>query len=208
VAEDAGLIVALGRWVLERACEDAVAFQKDDPHTRHRVLSVNISAQQLTRTELVDEVRDALRSSGLDPHCLMLEITESLLISDVQLAIERLIALRDLGVQIAIDDFGTGYSSLSYILQLPIDVLKIDKQFIDSVDRDDKESRLTAAIVGLARTLDLRCIAEGIERPAQHERLKELGCGYAQGFLLARPMSSDALHELLTATAPAMAGLG
>jgi diguanylate cyclase (GGDEF)-like protein/PAS domain S-box-containing protein len=208
VAEDAGLIVALGRWVLERACEDAVAFQKDDPHTHHRVLSVNISAQQLTRTELVDEVRNALRSSGLDPRCLMLEITESLLISDVQLAIERLSALRDLGVQIAIDDFGTGYSSLSYILQLPIDVLKIDKQFIDSVDRDDKESRLTAAIIGLARTLDLRCIAEGIERPAQHERLKELGCGYAQGFLLARPMSSDALHELLTTTAPAMVGLG
>jgi diguanylate cyclase (GGDEF)-like protein/PAS domain S-box-containing protein len=208
VAEDAGLIVELGRWVLERACEDAVAFQKDDPHTHHRVLSVNISAQQLTRTELVDEVRNALRSSGLDPHCLMLEITESLLISDVQLAIERLSALRDLGVQIAIDDFGTGYSSLSYILQLPIDVLKIDKQFIDSVDGDDKESRLTAAIIGLARTLDLRCIAEGIERPAQQERLKELGCGYAQGFLLARPMSSDALHELLTATAPAMAGLG
>jgi diguanylate cyclase (GGDEF)-like protein/PAS domain S-box-containing protein len=208
VAEDAGLIVALGRWVLERACEDAVAFQKDDPHTHHRVLSVNISAQQLTRAELVDEVRNALRSSGLDPHCLMLEITESLLISDVQLAIERLSALRDLGVQIAIDDFGTGYSSLSYILQLPIDVLKIDKQFIDSVDRDDKESRLTAAIIGLARTLDLRCIAEGIERPAQHERLKELGCGYAQGFLLGRPMSSGALHELLAATAPAMVGLG
>ncbi len=163
-------------------------------------MSINVSAQQLARTELVGEVRSALRSSGLDPHCLMLEITESVLISDVQLAIERLSALRKLGVRIALDDFGTGYSSLSYILQLPIDILKIDKRFIDSVDCDDRESRLTAAIIGLARTLDLRCVAEGIERPTQHERLKELGCDYAQGVLLAHPMSSDALQDLLTAT--------
>jgi diguanylate cyclase (GGDEF)-like protein/PAS domain S-box-containing protein len=208
VAEDSGLIVTLGRWVLERACADAVAFQQDEPYPQHRVVSVNISAQQLARVEIVDEVRNALRSSGLDPHCLMLEMTESLLISDVELAIERLGALRKLGVRIAIDDFGTGYSSLSYILQLPIDVLKIDKRFIDSVDGDDRESRLTAAIIGLARVLDLRCIAEGIERPAQTARLKELGCDYAQGFLLGRPMSSDALQEILTATAPAMVGVG
>ena len=204
VAEDSGLIVPLAHWVLERACEDAVAFQKDDPGPHKRVMSVNVSARQLARTELVEEVRSALRSSGLDPHCLMLEITESVLISDVQLAIKRLSALRKLGVRIALDDFGTGYSSLSYILQLPIDVLKIDKQFIDSVDLDDRESRLTAAIVGLARTLDLRCVAEGIERPSQHERLKELGCDYAQGVLLAHPMSCDALQDLLTASAVAV----
>jgi diguanylate cyclase (GGDEF)-like protein/PAS domain S-box-containing protein len=201
VAEDSGLIVPLAHWVLERACEDAVSFQKNDPGPHRRVMSINVSAQQLARTELVGEVRGALRSSGLDPHCLMLEITESVLISDVELAIERLSALRKLGVRIALDDFGTGYSSLSYILQLPIDILKVDKRFIDSVDCDDRESRLTAAIIGLARTLDLRCVAEGIERPTQHERLKELGCDYAQGVLLAPPMSSDALHDLLTATA-------
>jgi diguanylate cyclase (GGDEF)-like protein/PAS domain S-box-containing protein len=200
VAEDSGLIVPLAHWVLERACDDAVAFQKDDPGPHKRVMSINVSAQQLARTELVAEVRSALRSSGLDPHCLMLEITESVLISDVRLAIERLSALRKLGIRIALDDFGTGYSSLSYIHQLPIDVLKIDKQFIDSVDCDDRESRLTAAIIGLARTLDLRCVAEGIERPSQHERLKELGCDYGQGVLLAHPMSSDALQDLLTAT--------
>jgi EAL domain-containing protein (putative c-di-GMP-specific phosphodiesterase class I) len=134
----------------------------------------------------------------------MLEITESLMISNVELVRERLSALRELGVRIAIDDFGTGYSSLNYILRLPIDVLKIDKRFIDSVDGDDKESRLTAAIIGLARVLDLRCIAEGVERPTQHERLKELGCDYAQGFLLARPMSSDVLRELLRETLPTL----
>jgi diguanylate cyclase (GGDEF)-like protein/PAS domain S-box-containing protein len=203
-AEESGLIIPLGRWVLERACVDAVAFQQDDPLGHDRVVAVNISAHQLARVEIVDEVRSALRSSGLDPRCLMLEITESLLIADVELAIERLGALRKVGVQIAIDDFGTGYSSLNYILQLPIDVLKIDKRFIDSVDGDDRESRLAAAIIGLAGVLDLRCIAEGVERPAQHDRLRELGCDYAQGFLLGRPMSSDALHELLRATRPAM----
>jgi diguanylate cyclase (GGDEF)-like protein/PAS domain S-box-containing protein len=207
VAEESGLIVPLGRWVLERACDDAVALQHD-PSARHRVMSVNISAQQLARVEIVDEVRDALRSSGLDASCLMLEITESLLISDVELTIDRLRALRELGVQIAIDDFGTGYSSLSYILQLPIDVLKIDKKFIDSVDRNDRESRLSAAIIRLAGVLDLSCVAEGVERPAQHERLKELGCDYAQGFLLARPMSYDALRELLRTNMPAMVAVG
>jgi diguanylate cyclase (GGDEF)-like protein/PAS domain S-box-containing protein len=201
-AEESGLIIPLGGWVLERACRDAMAFQRGDPSAQHRVVSVNISAQQLARVEIVDEVRSALRSSGLDPRCLMLEITESLMISDVELVIERLGALRKLGVRIAIDDFGTAYSSLNYILQLPIDVLKIDKRFIDSVDRDDQESRLTAAMIGLARVLDLRCVAEGVERPGQRERLEELGCDYAQGFLLGRPMNADALQELLSATVP------
>jgi diguanylate cyclase (GGDEF)-like protein/PAS domain S-box-containing protein len=208
VAEDSGLIIPLGRWVLERACADAVAFQQDDPYGKHRIVSVNISAQQLARVEIVDEVRSALSSTGLDPRCLMLEITESLMISDVELAIERLGALRRLGVKVAIDDFGTGYSSLNYILRLPIDALKVDKRFIDSVDGEDKESRLTAAMIGLTHVLDLRCIAEGVERPAQQERLKELGCDYAQGFLLARPMSSDALRELLLATGPTMIEVG
>jgi EAL domain-containing protein (putative c-di-GMP-specific phosphodiesterase class I) len=108
----------------------------------------------------------------------------------------------------SIDDFGTGYSSLNYILRLPIDALKVDKRFIDSVDGDDKESRLTAAMIGLTHVLDLRCIAEGVERPEQQQRLKELGCDYAQGFLLARPMSSDALRELLLATRPTMIEVG
>ncbi len=204
VAEDSGLIVQLGGWVLERACADAVTFQEADQSTPPRVVSVNLSARQLARVELIDEVRSALDSSGLDPRCLALEITESLMISDVELAIERLSALRELGVKVAIDDFGTGYSSLNYILQLPIDFIKIDKRFIDSVDGDDKESRLAAAIIGLSRVLEIRCIAEGVERPPQHERLTELGCDFAQGFLLARPMSSDALRELLIAAAPAL----
>ena len=205
VAEDSGLIIPLGRWVLQRACEDAVAFQRTDPHPAQHTLSVNISARQLQRPEIVGEVREALRSSGLSPSSLVLEITESLLLDDINLAIERLGALRELGVRIAVDDFGKGYSSLSYIGRLPIDFIKIDKQFIDSVDADDKEGRLTAAIIGLSRVLGLGCVAEGVERSAQHERLKQLGCDFAQGFLLARPMSAEALSALLSASVPALA---
>jgi EAL domain-containing protein (putative c-di-GMP-specific phosphodiesterase class I) len=201
IAEESGLIVPLGRWVLNRACEDAVAFQQADPHQRQRILAVNISARQLQRVEMVDEVEYALRSSGLDPRRLLLEITESVMIEDIEPAIERLRALRELGVRIAIDDFGTGHSSLSYLRRLPIDILKIDKRFIDNVDADNTDGKLTAAIIGLARLLDLDCVAEGVERPAQHDRLKELGCEYAQGFLLSRPMTAGALRELLNTTA-------
>jgi diguanylate cyclase (GGDEF)-like protein/PAS domain S-box-containing protein len=207
VAEDSGLIVPLGRWVLQRACRDAVGFQQVAPGAQPRTVAVNVSARQLQRVEIVDEVRDALRSSGLKPSCLLLEITESLMIDDVDLAIERLDALRELGVRVALDDFGTGYSSLNYIRRLPIDVLKIDKHFIDTVDGDDKDSELTAAIIEMARVLDLHCVGEGVERPEQRERLKELGCGYAQGFLLARPMTAAALHGLLETPAHALVGV-
>jgi diguanylate cyclase (GGDEF)-like protein/PAS domain S-box-containing protein len=202
VAEDSGLIVPIGRWVLARACSDAVALQRACPDRRRRTMAVNLSARQLQRPEIVDEVRDALRTSGLDPRCLVLEITESMMINDVELAIERLQALRDLGVLVAVDDFGTGYSSLNYIRRLPLNILKIDKSFVDSVDADDEQSKVTAAILDIARVLNLRCVAEGVERPEQQERLKELACDYAQGFLLARPMSAEALRELLGAAEP------
>ncbi|MBV9311171.1 MAG: EAL domain-containing protein [Solirubrobacterales bacterium] len=202
VAETSGLIVPLGRWVLEHACREAVALQRARPSAQPRTISVNLSARQLQRPEVVDEVRDALWSSGLEPRCLVLEVTESLMIDDVDLAVERLAALRELGVLVAVDDFGTGYSSLNYIRRLPLNILKIDKRFIDSVAGADKESKLTAAIVDLARVLDLRCVAEGVETEEQRDRLKELSCDYAQGFLLARPMSADALQELLRSEAP------
>jgi diguanylate cyclase (GGDEF)-like protein/PAS domain S-box-containing protein len=204
VAEESGLIIPLGRWILNRACEDAMVFQQAGLHEEQRTMGVNISARQLERVEIVEEVQDALRASGLDASRLLLEITESVMIDDVELAIERLRALRELGVRIAVDDFGTGQSSLSYIRRLPIDILKIDKRFIDNVDADDTDGKLTAAIIGLAGLLDLGCVAEGVERPAQQERLKELGCGYAQGFLLARPMTRAALCERLHTTTPVL----
>jgi diguanylate cyclase (GGDEF)-like protein/PAS domain S-box-containing protein len=204
VAEDSGLIIPLGRWVLEQACSDAATFQRACPQAEPRTLSVNLSARQLQRPEVVEEVRKALWDSGLEPQRLLLEITESMMIDDVDLAIERLGALRELGVLVAVDDFGTGYSSLNYIRRLPVNMLKIDKSFIDGVDSDDEQGKLTAAIVDLARVLNLKCVAEGIERPEQHERLKLLDCEFGQGFLLARPMSADALRELLRASASAL----
>ena len=199
-AEDSGLIVPIGRWVLGQACRDAVAFQRTWPHQR-RTMSVNLSARQLQRAEIVVEVSEALQDSGLDPSCLVLEITESMMIDDVELAIERLNALRDLGVLVAVDDFGTGYSSLNYIRRLPIDILKIDRSFVDGIDAADAHGNLTAAIVDLARVLNLQCVAEGVERPAQYDRLRELGCDHAQGYLLARPMSAECIHERLQADA-------
>jgi predicted signal transduction protein with EAL and GGDEF domain len=208
VAEDSGLIIALGCWVLQHACDDAVSFEASDTLAPQRTVSVNISARQLQRAEIVDEVRHALQSSGLDPHRLVLEITESLMIDDIELAIERLGALRALGIRIAVDDFGKGYSSLTYIRRLPIDFLKIDKQFIDSVDADDKQGKLATAIIGLTHLLGLACVAEGVERAAQRERLEELGCAYAQGFLLARPMGPEALRELLDTRAAELIRIG
>jgi diguanylate cyclase (GGDEF)-like protein/PAS domain S-box-containing protein len=208
VAESSGLIIPLGRWVLDHACHDAVSFERADRGADRRTVSVNVSARQLQRVEIVDDVRDALLTSGLRPDRLVLEITESLLIDDIELAITRLESLRALGVRVAVDDFGKGYSSLSYINRLPIDYLKIDKQFIDSVDADTKQGKLTAAIIGLSRVLGLGCVAEGVERPAQQDRLKELGCDYAQGFLLARPMTPPALVELLGTIVPDLVKAG
>jgi diguanylate cyclase (GGDEF)-like protein/PAS domain S-box-containing protein len=205
VAENSGLIVALGCRVLERACSDAVIFQRACPTEPPRTLSVNVSARQLQRPEIVDEVRQALTTSGLEPDRLLLEITESLMIDHVELAIARLNALRDLGVLIAVDDFGTGYSSLSYIRRLPINVLKIDKSFIDDIDSNDEQGNLTAAIMDLARALSLRSVAEGIERTEQLERLRHLGCDYVQGFPLGRPVDAAALLELLSSNLPQLA---
>jgi diguanylate cyclase (GGDEF)-like protein/PAS domain S-box-containing protein len=197
VAESSGLIVPIGRWVLDRACADAVAFHSAGG--RRQTVAVNISARQLERIEIIDEVRQALGSSGLDPSLLVLEITESVMIDDVELAIERLEALRKLGVQVAVDDFGTGYSSLNYIRRLPIDILKIDRTFIDGIDSDDEQVDLTSAIIDLARVLRLRCVAEGVERDAQYQHLKRLGCELAQGYLLAMPTSATSIVRQLEA---------
>ena len=198
IAEDAGLIVALGNWVLGTACGAAAALQQAT--ARRPSISVNLSPGQLYRPELVEDVRAALAKSGLEASDLILEITESVLIDNITPAIERLTALRALGVRIALDDFGSGYSSLSYIRRLPIDQLKIDKRFIDTIDHDDRDSKLTATIIDMARVLNLDTVAEGIERPRQHQQLKQLGCTYAQGFLLARPMSIDQVLQLIDAT--------
>ena len=203
IAEETGFIVPLGRWVLVEACEQLAAWGRETGEAL--TLSVNLSRRQLVSPHLTDEVRTALALSGVDPHQLMLEVTESVLMEDPARATQALSELRALGIRIAVDDFGTGYSSLSHLQRFPVDVLKIDKSFIDPLARRDEESMaLVTAILGLARTLGLDVIAEGIEHESQLKRLVELGCLQGQGFLMARPLDEAAAVEFVAESAGAV----
>jgi len=194
LAEETGLIVPIGRWVLEEACRRAVDLQEDYPGVH---MAVNLSARQVQRPEIVEDVRSILVSTGLDPELLILEITESVMMQDMDLSIVRLGDLKALGVKLAIDDFGTGYSSLNYVRRFPVDILKVDKSFIDGVSESGESSALTAAVIELAGILNLKPVAEGIERADQLERLLELHCDLGQGFLFARPLPPEELKQML-----------
>jgi EAL domain-containing protein (putative c-di-GMP-specific phosphodiesterase class I) len=197
LAEETGLIVPIGRWVLREACSYAVELQGEFPMEPAFHMAVNLSARQLARPEIVDEVRDILAETGLPAPTLILEITESMVMQDMELAIERLKQLKELGVLLAIDDFGTGYSSLNYVRRFPVDILKVDKSFIDEVADGGESSALTAAVIELAGILNLKPVAEGIERADQLERLMELNCDLGQGYFFARPLDPKALRGLL-----------
>ncbi|HTG48662.1 MAG TPA: EAL domain-containing protein [Actinomycetota bacterium] len=197
LAEETGLIVPIGHWVLKEACRYAAELQGRYPLAEPLHMAVNLSARQVARTELVDEVREILTDTGLDPSTLILEITESVMIQDMDLAIARLTELKALGVQLAIDDFGTGYSSLNYVRRFPVDILKVDKSFIDGVTEGGESSALTAAVIELASILNLRPVAEGIERADQLQRLLELQCDLGQGFLFAKPLPDAELEPML-----------
>ena len=197
LAEETGLIVPIGRWVMHEACRRAVELQERFPSDPPLHMAVNLSVRQIARPELVDEVREILVDTGLDPRSLILEITESVMMQDMELSIERLGDLKRLGVQLAVDDFGTGYSSLNYIRRFPVDILKVDKSFIDGVNDGGEASALTEAVIKLAGILNLRPVAEGIERADQLQRLLELRCEMGQGFFFAKPLPPDELATLL-----------
>ena len=198
LAEETGLIVPIGRWVMHEAARYAVELQERYPMQPPFHMAVNLSARQIARPELIEEVREILLETGLEPSTLILEITESVMMQDMELSIERLGALKQLGVQLAVDDFGTGYSSLNYIRRFPVDILKVDKSFVDGVSEGGEASALTAAVIELAGILNLRPVAEGIERADQLARLLELHCDMGQGFFFAKPLPSDELQELLS----------
>jgi EAL domain-containing protein (putative c-di-GMP-specific phosphodiesterase class I) len=201
LAEESGLIVPLGRWVLDEACRQAAAWQSE--LGRSFGISVNLSGRQVDDSALVADIAGALARAGLEPGLLTLEITESVLLQDVDAVRERLTELKRLGVQLAIDDFGTGYSSLSYLRRFPVDVLKIDRSFIAAVDTGAAEAALVRSIVSLAQILELQTVAEGIEEVGQFEALRGLGVDRGQGYLFAEPLEGDALVALLgRATAP------
>jgi EAL domain-containing protein (putative c-di-GMP-specific phosphodiesterase class I) len=185
LAEETGLILPLGRFVLESACRDVLRWR--GLGFRDLGVSVNISAKQLASATLPAEVTSALGESGLEPSALTLEITESMLL-DSQAVIARLAELKRLGVRIAIDDFGTGYSSLNYLRRFPVDILKIAKPFVDQIGSDEDQERLAEAILRLGATLGLDTVAEGIEDAAQRERLRRLRCRYGQGFFFSPPL--------------------
>jgi diguanylate cyclase (GGDEF)-like protein/PAS domain S-box-containing protein len=199
IAEDNGFIEAMGRWALFEACRQAAEWQPYAAPGTCFSVGVNISARQVT-PELVDLVAAALTQAGIPPAALLLEMTESVLLGRTEEAVEVLRALKRLGVRIAIDDFGTGFSSLSYLSRFPVDVLKIDKNFIDEVDRAGERAELARTIVGLGRSLQVATIAEGIERQGQANALRSMGCEFGQGYLFSRPLPGTGVTELLQIT--------
>ena len=181
-------IVPVGDWILRRACRQN-AIWNEQGHRGLRV-SVNVSSQQFLEPGFADVVRTALEETGLPPVSLELEITESSLLRDVEVTVNTLSSLKELGVRLAIDDFGTGYSSLSYLKQFPIDRLKIDRSFVRDIVSDPNDAAITSAVIGIARSMGVRVIAEGVETPDQLEVLASKGCDEVQGFHLSRPMSA------------------
>lgn len=199
IAEQSGLIVELGSWVLREACLAAVALQTP---IYQPTMSVNIAAQQVVHSEFVEQVVSALEDAGLPAHYLVLEITESVLLDDMAGAVERLTSLRALGVHIAIDDFGTGYSSLAYLSRLPVDILKVDKSFVDEVCAGSHGASVTEAIIAMSQTMRLVTVAEGVELPEQAAWLQQASCTLGQGFLWSRPVELAGAHHLLRAGVP------
>jgi diguanylate cyclase (GGDEF)-like protein len=195
LAEETGQIERIGRWVLAKACRQARTWQEQyaDPP----VVAVNLSAAQFQRPDLVEVVAFMLRETGLDPCLLKLEITESAVMTDAETAVAKLWRLKELGLGLAIDDFGTGYSSLAYLRRFPVDALKIDRAFISGLNRDAGDVAIVEAVIGLAHTLGLQVVAEGIETVEQVKVLRAMGCDQGQGYCFGRPQPATATEGLL-----------
>jgi diguanylate cyclase (GGDEF)-like protein/PAS domain S-box-containing protein len=200
VAEETGLIVPIGRWVLETACMQLREWQQNEA-TSHLVLAVNVSARQFRQPDFVDQVEKILLAAGVDPSCLKLELTESVVLDDVADTIEKMKALKVLGVGFSMDDFGTGYSSLSYLRRLPLEQLKIDRSFVRDVESNTGDAVIVQTIIGMAQSLGLKVIAEGVESHGQRDFLSRHGCPAFQGFLFSRPVPA-AMFELLIPPLP------
>jgi len=201
VAEESGLIGALGDWVLTRACRDGAAWQRRFQREEPLLVCVNTSPRQLANAAFPARVADIMGRHGLAPGSLALEITESVLMEEAHAPVTVLASLREYGLRLMLDDFGTGYSSLSYLRRFPLDVLKIDRSFVAGLGRDDEDLAIVTAIVQMARTLGLTVVAEGVERPEQLERLRELECELVQGRLIAEPMPAEDVERRMLSTA-------
>jgi EAL domain-containing protein (putative c-di-GMP-specific phosphodiesterase class I) len=205
IAEENGLIVPIGRWVLGEACAQGAAWRQKGYALN---MSVNVSARQLERAEFIEEVRTTLHETGLAPAALTLEITETVLMRKPDATAQLLGKLKGLGVRIAVDDFGTGYSSLAYLRQFPVDELKIDRTFITGLSLSSEAHALTHTLIQLGKALGLQTLAEGVEQPSQVQALQLEGCDLAQGFLFARPLTPEAVEHFLTDSPPPTYGPG
>jgi diguanylate cyclase (GGDEF)-like protein/PAS domain S-box-containing protein len=195
VAEETGLIVPLGMWVMSETCQHLAEWQSR-PETAHLHLSVNLSARELTHPDLVSSVLGCVRESGVDPHSLTIEVTESTAMADGDTGFRALRDLNSEGIRVAIDDFGTGYSSLEQLRRMPVDIVKVDRSFVSGMSADSTDREIVAAVVGMGRALKLCVVAEGIETPEQAEALRELGCDIGQGYLYAKPLPAAEMDEL------------
>ncbi len=202
VAEENGLIEPIGRWVLARACTQAAAWYEARPDAAPISMSVNLSAIQVANPGLSEAVAEALRASGLDPSLLALELTESVLVGDMEELARTLRSLKALGVRLVLDDFGTGYSSLSYLTRLPLDVLKVDRSFIGGLGVEPRDTAITEAIVAMSQALSMRVVGEGVETRLQLTELTRLGCDLAQGYYFSRPVPAEQITRMLDGAPP------
>ncbi|MDQ1565918.1 MAG: hypothetical protein QOF96_798 [Actinomycetota bacterium] len=198
VVEETGAITTIGSWTLGEACQQLRRWMDRFPQAPPLSMSVNLSPSQLFQPDIVDIVTEALARARIDPANLILELTEGVMVNEGPVVVDRLQSLAALGVQIAIDDFGTGYSSLSYLRRLPIDILKVDKTFIDDIADQDRDSTVARAIIGLAQTMELAIVAEGVEHHEQVAELRLLGCDFAQGYWFAKPLHVDGVEAMLS----------
>jgi diguanylate cyclase (GGDEF)-like protein len=198
VAEETEMIVAIGHWVLQAACAQLAKWQQTLALDPAFTMSVNLSGRQLLQSNLAEQIHQILRETGLPPTCLRLELTETVLIEQAYTAIATLHSLRVMGIQLAIDDFGIGYSSLSYLHRFPVNILKIDRQFVTGVDLDCKKLILVRAIISLAQNLNMEVVAEGVETIQQLTQLSSLECKYGQGYLFSEPVTSEVATQLIS----------
>ena len=198
VAEETGLIVPIGKWVLQEACKDLVRWQRRIENSPLLIMNVNISSKQFLRSDIISEILEILGQSNLPPDRLKLEITETALMEDRKEAIRIIKQLKELGIQMVIDDFGTGYSSMSYLQQLPVDMLKVDRSFVSKMHQKlDENKNIVETIITLAHKLNMIVVAEGVETSEQHCMLSDMKCQLAQGYLFAKPLKRKKMDKLI-----------